>query len=238
MENDEIIESEKNRWLALIICFFGGIFGAHHFYVGNIGKGLIYLFTLGLFSIGWIVDFFIILLGKFKDNTGAVVKSTKFNNEVLEKINKRFQNGLINEFDEDNYLLKEDYHYIKISRLSFTISLIISLIITTLSIGILSFILILPICRYFTLKNCKYYYDNEKLIIETGIFYKKQSIVPLYKVNNITAQDNIFNYGCIYIQTKQELIVLKYVQHSKLEMLELVEKCENAKEQNVRHEII
>lgn len=35
-----------------------GIFGAYHYYLGNIKLGLIYTFTFGIFGIGWIVDLF------------------------------------------------------------------------------------------------------------------------------------------------------------------------------------
>ena len=51
----------KNKWVATGLCFFLGIIGAHKFYEGKIGLGILYLFTAGLFYIGWIVDFFILL---------------------------------------------------------------------------------------------------------------------------------------------------------------------------------
>ena len=37
-----------------------GFIGAHRFYYGKPISGTIYFFTLGLFLIGWIVDFFLI----------------------------------------------------------------------------------------------------------------------------------------------------------------------------------
>lgn len=39
----------------LVTLFLGG-FGVHKFIDGQIGKGILYLFTGGLFCIGWIVD--------------------------------------------------------------------------------------------------------------------------------------------------------------------------------------
>ena len=51
-----------------------GVFGAHRFYVGQVGMGFLYLFTLGLFGIGDVVDFIMILCGSFKDKNGAVLK--------------------------------------------------------------------------------------------------------------------------------------------------------------------
>ena len=67
--------SDKDRWTALIICFFLGIFGGHQFYVGNIGKGLLYVFTCGLFCIGWLIDIICLLMGTFKDSNGRVLVS-------------------------------------------------------------------------------------------------------------------------------------------------------------------
>lgn len=53
---------EKNKWVALLLCFFLGCFGAHKFYEGKIGMGILYLFTMGLFGIGCLIDFIVILL--------------------------------------------------------------------------------------------------------------------------------------------------------------------------------
>ena len=59
--------SRKSKMTALLLCIFLGYFGAHYFYVGKGGKGLLYLFTVGLFGIGWIVDIFRIASGSFRD---------------------------------------------------------------------------------------------------------------------------------------------------------------------------
>ena len=58
--------SEKDRITVLILCIFFGFFGIHQFYVGNTAKGIIYLFTGGLFGIGIIIDIILILTGEFK----------------------------------------------------------------------------------------------------------------------------------------------------------------------------
>ena len=59
--------SRKSKLVALLLCLFLGPFGAHKFYVGKIGTGILYLFTVGFFGIGWIIDFFVILAGGFRD---------------------------------------------------------------------------------------------------------------------------------------------------------------------------
>ena len=51
----------KSKWAAVVLCFFLGVFGAHKFYEGKVGMGILYLLTAGLFGIGAIVDFFILL---------------------------------------------------------------------------------------------------------------------------------------------------------------------------------
>ena len=52
----------KNKWVALILCVLLGYFGAHKFYEGKVGMGILYLFTGGLFFVGVVIDFFALLL--------------------------------------------------------------------------------------------------------------------------------------------------------------------------------
>jgi TM2 domain-containing membrane protein YozV len=68
------ITSDKSKKKALSFCAWGGWFGLHHYYVGNIGKGLLYTFTIGLCLIGWIADLITISTGGFRDNTGAPLR--------------------------------------------------------------------------------------------------------------------------------------------------------------------
>lgn len=60
----------KNKWFSLLLCFFLGFFGAHKFYEGKIGMGVLYLFTCGLFGIGILIDFITLL---FKPTTYYVL---------------------------------------------------------------------------------------------------------------------------------------------------------------------
>lgn len=52
---------EKNKWVAFLLCFFLGYVGAHKFYEGRVGMGILYLFTAGLFGIGWFIDTIVLL---------------------------------------------------------------------------------------------------------------------------------------------------------------------------------
>lgn len=129
----------------------------------------------------------------------------------------------------------DNYKYMEISKFWLILWIIVGII---FSISTKFLIFIVPVCYYFILNSCKYYYNDEKLIIEIGVLKKEKKIVPLYRIVNITAQDNIFNFGKIYIKDKEQIVVLKYVKHSKDEMMKLIEKWENAKKQNIRNEVI
>lgn len=48
------------------LAVFGGFVGAHRFYVGSFGSGLLYALTFGLMGIGWVLDCLLILLGRWK----------------------------------------------------------------------------------------------------------------------------------------------------------------------------
>ena len=43
-------------WIRFIICLLFGIFGVHKFMEKKIGMGILYLFTAGLFGLGWFYD--------------------------------------------------------------------------------------------------------------------------------------------------------------------------------------
>lgn len=75
MVNYQTMTSDKDKHMALLLCIFGGFLGLHQFYVGKIAIGLLYMFTLGFFFIGWISDIIKILLGSFRDNVGAPLRS-------------------------------------------------------------------------------------------------------------------------------------------------------------------
>jgi len=67
-------QSESN-WLAtLLLCLFGGGLGLHRFYVGKVGTGVLYLFTLGWCGLGPLIDLIMIATGSFRDKAGLPVK--------------------------------------------------------------------------------------------------------------------------------------------------------------------
>ncbi|XP_071496946.1 uncharacterized protein [Diadema antillarum] len=52
-------EMTKSTTLAVVLCIpILGLFGLHHFYLNRTYFGYIYAFTLGIFGMGWILDWF------------------------------------------------------------------------------------------------------------------------------------------------------------------------------------
>jgi len=67
--------SDKKRLPALLLCFFLGFLGAHRFYVGKVGSGILWLLTGGILGIGWLIDFIMIIVGSFTDKEGKKVET-------------------------------------------------------------------------------------------------------------------------------------------------------------------
>lgn len=68
---------EKNQvsmLVRMVVCFVAGYFGAHKFLERKTGLGLLYLFTAGLFGIGYFVDcitYFFGFLGSLTDKKNS-----------------------------------------------------------------------------------------------------------------------------------------------------------------------
>lgn len=62
--------SDKIILPAFLLAFFFGVFGAHRFYVGKIGTGLLQLFTIGGLGIWATIDWILILCKVFTDKQG------------------------------------------------------------------------------------------------------------------------------------------------------------------------
>lgn len=69
-QNTVPAKSSKKKVTAGLLCFLLGIFGAHRFYVGKVGTGILWLLTAGMFGIGAFIDLLYIIFGGFKDKYG------------------------------------------------------------------------------------------------------------------------------------------------------------------------
>jgi TM2 domain-containing membrane protein YozV len=63
--------SDKKIVVAMILCFFFGIFGAHRFYVGKTASAIVQLLTLGGLGIWALIDLILILFREFSDGDGV-----------------------------------------------------------------------------------------------------------------------------------------------------------------------
>jgi len=50
--------ADKSVGVAYVLWFFVGLFGGHHFYLGNVGRGIGYLLTGAWLTIGLWIDLF------------------------------------------------------------------------------------------------------------------------------------------------------------------------------------
>lgn len=65
--------SDRSRLVALLLCWFLGVFGAHRFYVGKMGTGLLMIVTLGGLGFWILFDLVMIVIGQFTDVEGKLV---------------------------------------------------------------------------------------------------------------------------------------------------------------------
>lgn len=61
MSNACYEKKKCDKWIALLLCIFLGFLGAHKFYEGKIGLGIVYIFTFGFCGIGLFIDFLVII---------------------------------------------------------------------------------------------------------------------------------------------------------------------------------
>lgn len=133
--------------------------------------------------------------------------------------------------------LENTYYHMQLDKTNLIIWLIISIIFTIATLFTGFIILIIPFFIWLGLKKRDYYYNYEKLIVESGILIKKQNIIPLYRIVNLSSTSFLW-IGAINIQDKGQLIALPYVKNSRQELLKLTEVWEKAKKQNIRNEVI
>lgn len=173
---DNVNISEKNRLVALLLCIFGGYLGLHQFYVGKIGKGFLYFFTLGLLGIGWFLDTCKLIFGNFEDSTGAILKFKKSNKEIIKndnniKVNNNIKND--NNIEVNNNINNKDKPKINWPWVIAIVIWIIGLcnISTNTLLAVISFIIGVLICPITDgeLKKYDFYKNNKVLVIIAAV---------------------------------------------------------------------
>ena len=67
----------KSYPVTLTLALILGFFGAHRFYAGKVGTGILFLLTVGFFGIGWIIDILTVAFGNFTDKSGQFIRPNK-----------------------------------------------------------------------------------------------------------------------------------------------------------------
>ena len=67
--------SGRSRGVTLALTALLGPFGAHRFYVGKTGTGVLMLCTLGGAGLWWLYDLILVAGGAFRDANGRLVSS-------------------------------------------------------------------------------------------------------------------------------------------------------------------
>jgi TM2 domain-containing membrane protein YozV len=87
----------KKRTTAILLCFFLGGLGVHRFYLGETGKGILYILTgFGLLGIIPFIDFVIWLLGSNESF------DSKYNSQAIQKQQVEVQKDMLDELKKKN----------------------------------------------------------------------------------------------------------------------------------------
>lgn len=100
----------KSKTTAYILWFFFGLLGIHKFYLRKTGIGILYMFTAGLFFVGWLIDLF--TLGKQVEefNTNPTPLQRNVPNKQLHKSQPSLED--IEDAREELGLPKGDVYHI------------------------------------------------------------------------------------------------------------------------------
>ena len=76
-QKNKLLKSDsqsQNQWIVvLLLAFFLGFIGAHRFYVGKNGTGILMILTVGGIGLWVLYDLIVIITGNFKTKEGNKV---------------------------------------------------------------------------------------------------------------------------------------------------------------------
>ncbi len=78
-ENDKLLkksspsESDSKWVVTLLLAFLLGVIGAHRFYVGKTGTGILMILTFGGLGIWLLIDLILIITGQFTNKAGEKI---------------------------------------------------------------------------------------------------------------------------------------------------------------------
>ena len=71
--NSSSLGSDSQWVVTLLLAFLLGVIGAHRFYVGKTGTGILMLLTFGGLGIWLLIDLILIVTGQFTNKTGEKI---------------------------------------------------------------------------------------------------------------------------------------------------------------------
>lgn len=116
----------EDKKINFIITLFLGGFGVHKFIKGDVKIGILYLFTGGLFGIGWFVDIIKSLLVLFNNNDKKINTNedllkdlSKDNYDKTDKGNIRKSTRTFAFFYDDNKYLRYEYYDVDVKGIEY-----------------------------------------------------------------------------------------------------------------------
>ena len=103
--------SKRSRGVALLLSFFGGVFGLHRFYVDKPRTGIAMLLTFGGCGIWYLYDLVLIAAGEFRDSDDlplrnwGVSESSFAQNRLVGRAEQR-----VNELEEQFDGLRQQFN--------------------------------------------------------------------------------------------------------------------------------
>ena len=110
----------QNKTVALILCITLGYLGIHRFYVGKKKSGVLYLCTMGLCGIGWIVDIVLICTDRFTDWNGRQLSGATAPISAAPTSNTGVDKSLLSRYESEGkkHLKNGDYGLYRNTRLN------------------------------------------------------------------------------------------------------------------------
>jgi hypothetical protein len=91
--------SDRTRGVALPVAVLLGIFGAHRFYVGKTGTGLLMLVTMGGCGMWWLYDVILLVAGEFRDADGRRLVKWTVDDEDVRRLRGEPPEAVLAELD-------------------------------------------------------------------------------------------------------------------------------------------
>lgn len=97
--------AHRDQGAAFLFSYFLGGFGADRFYQGQIGLGLLKLFTLGGCGIWTLIDFILVGIGVMRDADGDLLERPRFGRPTRDQSTAFLLSAFLGGFGVDRFYL-------------------------------------------------------------------------------------------------------------------------------------